>query len=54
MKALGFEAKDEEVHKMIVDVDEDGNGGVEFDEFLKVSQPVFGQILIFHATSIHI
>lgn len=36
MKALGFEAKDEEVHKMIVDVDEDGNGGVEFDEFLKM------------------
>jgi Ca2+-binding EF-hand superfamily protein len=25
-----------QVHKMIVDVDEDGNGGVEFDEFLKV------------------
>jgi centrin-1 len=24
MKALGFEAKDEEVHKMIVGVDEDG------------------------------
>ena len=23
-KALGFEAKDEEVHKMIVEVDEDG------------------------------
>jgi hypothetical protein len=25
---------------MIVDVDEDGNGGVEFDEFLKMMAPL--------------
>ena len=36
MKALGFEASNQEVMKMIADVDKDGNGTIEFDEFLEM------------------
>lgn len=34
MRALGFEPKKEEINKMIADVDEDGSGEVDFDEFM--------------------
>merc|ERR1712205_89830 len=34
MRALGFEVKNEELKKMVSDVDNDGNGTIEFAEFL--------------------
>lgn len=34
-RALGFEPKKEEVRKMIADVDKDGSGTIDFDEFLR-------------------
>merc|ERR1712072_1426180 len=34
MCALGFEVKNEELKKMVSDVDNDGNGTIEFVEFL--------------------
>ena len=34
MRALGFEPKKEEVNKMISDIDKDGSGSIDFDEFL--------------------
>merc|ERR1712166_238057 len=34
MRALGFEIKNEELKKMVSDVDGDGNGTIEFVEFL--------------------
>merc|ERR1712166_690096 len=34
MRALGFEVKNEELKKMVADVDGDGNGTIEFLEFL--------------------
>merc|ERR1712149_47251 len=36
IKALGFEPKPEELRKMIGDVDDDGSGQIEFEEFLKM------------------
>ncbi len=34
MRALGFEPKKEEIKKMISDIDKDGNGTIDFSEFL--------------------
>merc|ERR1719421_532774 len=34
MRALGFEPKQEEIDKMVRDVDDDGSGSVDFPEFL--------------------
>jgi centrin-1 len=34
MRALGFEPKKEEIKKMIADVDREGRGVVEFQDFL--------------------
>merc|ERR1712185_877700 len=36
MRALGFEPKKEEIQKMISDVDDDGSGTIEFNEFLQM------------------
>merc|ERR1712132_22363 len=36
MLALGFEVKKEELKKMISDIDNDGNGSIEFGEFLEM------------------
>lgn len=36
MRALGFEPKKEEIKKMIADIDKDGNGTIDFEEFLQV------------------
>merc|ERR1711865_821060 len=36
MRALGFEVKKEELKKMISDIDNDGNGSIEFQEFLEM------------------
>lgn len=35
-RALGFEPKKEEVKKMIADIDKDGSGTIDFDEFLSM------------------
>ena len=34
MRALGFEPKKEEIAKMIADIDKDGGGTIDFQEFL--------------------
>ena len=34
MRALGFEPKKEEIKKMIADIDKEGSGTIDFDEFL--------------------
>ena len=36
MRALGFEPKKEEIKKMISDIDKDGNGNIDFNEFLEM------------------
>merc|ERR1712094_118521 len=36
MRALGFEVKNEELKKMVTDIDNDGNGTIEFVEFLQM------------------
>merc|ERR1712216_973344 len=36
MRALGFEPKKEEIQKVISDVDDDGSGTIEYEEFLKM------------------
>ena len=36
MRALGFEPKKEEVKKMISDIDKDGDGTIDFNEFLEM------------------
>merc|ERR1711924_107941 len=36
MRALGFEVKNVELKKMVSDVDNDGNGTIEFGEFLEM------------------
>lgn len=36
MRSLGFEPKQEEIQKMIADIDKDGSGTIEFPEFLEL------------------
>ena len=36
MRALGFEPKKEEIRQMISDIDKDGSGTIDFDEFLEM------------------
>merc|ERR1712137_357279 len=36
MRALGFEPKQEEIDKMVRDVDDDGSGSVDYPEFLEM------------------
>ena len=43
MRALGFEVKNEELKKMVADVDGDGNGTIEFGEFLEMMTGKMGQ-----------
>jgi Ca2+-binding EF-hand superfamily protein len=51
MQSLGFEAKNQTIYQMIADIDKDGNGTIDFDEFLdmmtaKMVQPVLGSVII--------
>ena len=46
MRALGFEPKKEEIKKMIADVDKEGTGTIEYQDFLdlmtvKMVNPLF-------------
>ena len=43
MRALGFEFKKEELKKMISDIDNDGNGSIEFGEFLEMMTGKMGE-----------
>merc|ERR1712010_396025 len=43
MRALGFEVKNEELKKMASDVDNDGNGAIEFVEFLGMMTGKMGE-----------
>merc|ERR1711981_968776 len=43
MRALGFEVKNEELKKMASDVDNDGNGTIEFAEFLGMMTAKMGE-----------
>merc|ERR1711981_1396024 len=43
MRALGFEVKNEELKKMVADVDNDGNGTIEFGEFLEMMTGMMGE-----------
>merc|ERR1711959_650609 len=43
MRALGFEVKNEELKKMVTDVDNDGNGTIEFGEFLGMMTAKMGE-----------
>merc|ERR1712070_345541 len=43
MRALGFEVKKEELKKMISDIDNDGNGSIEFAEFLQMMTGKMGE-----------
>lgn len=36
MRALGFEPKKEEIKKMIQEIDKNGTGDINFDEFLEL------------------
>jgi Ca2+-binding EF-hand superfamily protein len=36
MKALGFEPNDAEVKQMIDEIDKDGSGTIDYDEFLEM------------------
>merc|ERR1711879_618479 len=43
MRALGFEVKNEELKKMVTDIDNDGNGTTEFSEFLQMMTGKMGE-----------
>merc|ERR1712195_328001 len=43
MRSLGFEIKNEELKKMVADVDGDGNGTIEFAEFLAMMTGKMGE-----------
>merc|ERR1712057_48093 len=43
MRALGFEVKNEELKKMVQDVDNDSNGTIEFGEFLQMMTGKMGE-----------
>ncbi|KAK1281348.1 putative calcium-binding protein CML13 [Acorus gramineus] len=43
MRALGFEMTDEQINQMIADVDKDGSGAIEFDEFVHMMTSKIGE-----------
>ncbi|KAI5672164.1 hypothetical protein M9H77_12528 [Catharanthus roseus] len=43
MRALGFEATEEEINRMIAEVDKDGSGAIDFPEFLHMMTTKFGE-----------
>ncbi|KAL3370750.1 hypothetical protein AABB24_007670 [Solanum stoloniferum] len=43
MRALGFEATEEEINRMIAEVDKDGSGAIDFDEFVHMMTAKFGE-----------
>jgi Ca2+-binding EF-hand superfamily protein len=52
MQSLGFEAKNQTIYQMIGDIDKDGSGSIDFDEFLdmmtaKMSVRAAGRVVFF-------
>ncbi|KAI3667275.1 hypothetical protein L6452_42325 [Arctium lappa] len=43
MRALGFEMTDEQINQMIADVDKDGSGAIDFDEFVHMMTAKIGE-----------
>merc|ERR1711935_1245590 len=43
MRSLGFEVKNEELKKMVPDIDGDGNGTIDFAEFLAMMTGKMGE-----------
>merc|ERR1711988_2092357 len=43
MRALSFEVKNEELKKMVTDIDNDGNGTIEFSECLQMMTGKMGE-----------
>ncbi|KAI4330619.1 hypothetical protein MLD38_028892 [Melastoma candidum] len=43
MRALGFEMTEEQIHQMIADVDKDGSGAIDFDEFVHMMTAKIGE-----------
>ena len=43
MRAPGFEPKKEEIKKMIADIDKDGSGTIDFEEFLQMMTAKMGE-----------
>ncbi|CAH9058426.1 unnamed protein product [Cuscuta epithymum] len=43
MRALGFEATEEEIESMIAEVDKDGSGAIDFEEFEHMMTNKFGE-----------
>ncbi|KAJ0975996.1 hypothetical protein J5N97_017961 [Dioscorea zingiberensis] len=43
MRALGFEMTEEQITEMIADVDKDGSGAIDFDEFLQMMTAKIGE-----------
>jgi len=43
MRALGFEPNKDEIKKMIADIDKDGNGTIDFEEFLTMMTAKMGE-----------
>ena len=46
MKALGFEASKPEVAKMIAEIDKDGSGTIDFDEFVDMMKKKMVKLFI--------
>jgi Ca2+-binding EF-hand superfamily protein len=42
-RALGFEPKKDEIKKMISDIDKDGSGTIDFEEFLQMMTAKMGE-----------
>lgn len=51
MRALGFEPKKEEIKKMIQDVDKDGSGTIDYNEFLQMMTMKMVRVWTGHLTS---
>lgn len=43
MRALGFEMTEEQINQMIADVDKDGSGAIDFDEFVYMMTAKIGE-----------
>ena len=46
MRALGFEVKKEEIKKMIADIDKDGSGSIDFQEFMTMMTAKMVRIIL--------
>lgn len=54
MQSLGFEAKNQTIYQMIADIDKDGDGSIDFEEFLDMmtAKMVFSLVLSCHPLTV--